>query len=51
MDDTQKSKEMKRGANRLAELAKKAVQENGSSSNDVKALIKDIRIYKSSKIQ
>ncbi|EEF52366.1 UDP-glucosyltransferase, putative [Ricinus communis] len=38
--------EMRKRARRLAECAKKAVEEGGSSYNDLKSLIDDIRMYK-----
>ncbi|KAK1555078.1 hypothetical protein Q3G72_021638 [Acer saccharum] len=38
--------EMRKRVNHLSKLAKKAVEESGSSSDDLTTLIKDIRMYK-----
>lgn len=45
-NDDQEAVKMRKKANHLKELAKKAVEEGGSSCNDLKALIEDIRLYK-----
>ncbi|KAJ4825628.1 hypothetical protein Tsubulata_029047 [Turnera subulata] len=48
MDETDETVEMRERASQLAELAKNAVQEGGSSYRNMKALIEDIRNYKHS---
>ncbi|KAJ4723645.1 Glycosyltransferase [Melia azedarach] len=45
-EDGEDGVEMRKRANHLGELARKAVEEGGSSYNDIKALIQDIRLYK-----
>ncbi|KAJ6404895.1 hypothetical protein OIU84_012965 [Salix udensis] len=46
MGDTDKAMEMRKQASRLAAFAKMTIEEGGSSCNDIKALIEDIRTYK-----
>ncbi|KAG8657923.1 hypothetical protein MANES_03G102850v8 [Manihot esculenta] len=46
MGDENEAKEMRKRARRLAEWAKMAVEEGGSSYNDMKSLIEDIRMFK-----
>jgi hypothetical protein len=46
MGDTDEAIEMRKQASRLAAFAKMTIEEGGSSSNDLKALIEDIRTYK-----
>ncbi|OAY55134.2 hypothetical protein MANES_03G102775v8 [Manihot esculenta] len=46
MGDENEAKEMRKRARRLAEWAKMAVEEGGSSCNDMKSLIEDIRMFK-----
>ncbi|KAJ6939840.1 hypothetical protein NC651_006102 [Populus alba x Populus x berolinensis] len=46
MGDTDEAMEMRKQASRLEAFAKMAIEEGGSSCNDLKALIEDIRTYK-----
>ncbi|CAK7347508.1 unnamed protein product [Dovyalis caffra] len=46
MGDTDEAMDMRKQASRLAAFAKMAVEEGGSSYNDMKVLIEDIRTYK-----
>ncbi|GAB2269606.1 hypothetical protein Dimus_004531 [Dionaea muscipula] len=46
MDGGAKGEEMRKQAEKLSELAKKAVVEGGSSYDDMKALLEEIRLYK-----
>ncbi|KAJ6954920.1 hypothetical protein NC652_006383 [Populus alba x Populus x berolinensis] len=46
MGDTDEAMEMRKQASRLEAFAKMTIEEGGSSCNDLKALIEDIRTYK-----